>query len=170
MSYTGVGVPVIHDPQPLGGTGRVAAKDILRRDHLDRTVVTVPKAQPIPAGMALQPARQPTPKRPPDRCGSNSPAVGRRSTSAAGNDAPPTCNASTAWPGYAHEPRHLTGGDNDMSDHADHRFDAAMRSLQRLEAKARADATGEPQAQPEQRATEDRPLLLPPRWQLRIKA
>jgi hypothetical protein len=59
-----------------------------------------------------------------------------------------------------------------MNDQTSTAFDAAMKTLERLEVQARADTT-EPQARQsdrEQPAPEHKTELLPPRWQLRVKA
>jgi hypothetical protein len=58
MSYTGVGIvgsSTAHDATAQDHGGMVAARDIIRPDAIEQTVVVVPAGQPIPGGLDVQP-------------------------------------------------------------------------------------------------------------------
>jgi hypothetical protein len=56
MSYTGHGTIRSHvATDPAAAANLIATRDILGHDHLGRTIVVVPKGQPIPAGLAVDP-------------------------------------------------------------------------------------------------------------------
>jgi hypothetical protein len=75
MSYlgiTGIAVSDVATTVSHDMTGLVAAKDIVRRNHIGQTVVVIPRGQPVPKGLAVEPDEviepnpEPSPVRRPD--------------------------------------------------------------------------------------------------------
>jgi len=87
VSYTGVGTigsHIAHESASPDDSGMVAARDITRLNGIGQLVVMVPKGQPIPKGVAVDPA---------DATPGPAPAAGRRPD-----------------PGYLHRPEPDIGG------------------------------------------------------------